>query len=406
MINFKIIAVLASMILFLNCGEKFKDGSSGQDENNSNGKRFDPAENPPQAGSDESKIVITNPGIDFDFTGASAVSSFAENELALQSSTEFQKITGDGNLESLSNGSKIATKLKKSPKNALLVTDDQSNQILISSDGTETQLGNVKENIQAGFGGDGVLYFESADDEQIYKIKHGSTTPEKLTSYPWDSMAIRNTTGSAITYEGRKGNNFQSFTYFQGVNFTFNDGSPPPVALGDKGLIFSDDIKDKNFASYDGKEIIKKKIDGLDSYDGGFYHPEGAVIFVYGLSVLDEEVCPDSPNGIVFVDTDLNVKPIGCTPSGASSSVEELTMSGNLFVMKGTSEVWVYGINSWQQKLLDGFTPINISLAGTTLYYDGMDISGKYIVGTIDVITKEKVDLNLDGTVVDLIGFK
>jgi hypothetical protein len=106
------------------------------------------------------------------------------------------------------------------------------------------------------------------------------------------------------------------------------------------------------------------------------------------------------------MDVKRSTKKIACTTSGMGdgSQIRILT-SGDLFVYSDHgNDVWVYGVNSWGQKLLSGFTPINLSLSGTTLYYDGMDAQGNYIVGKIDVLTKANTTLNV-GVVDELIGF-
>ncbi len=417
---FATIGVIGILMAILSCKEGEESGEEGAEESqpdsmtspegegrgegNEGGQ---PPSNPnPPLIPDESKIEIESAGADFDFTGALAVGTLRVTSLQGNSTTAFKKFGLDGSPQEIAKAARQVLDLKKSSKNRLVIRDSDSRVVLISSDGVETEIPNVAAESSfdrmVTIADDGTVYFKSSVDHLIYKISIDSTTPTRLNNFPFDSMDLTYVTGSAVRYSGMSNGSTSDFTYFQGINFVFEqcNGGGPDSALGDVGLLY-DDCSENNFAYWDGSAIVREKIDRLLMNGGAFWHPNGAVVFGQG----NVEGCPFESFGLVFVDEARAISPIGCTP-GLVNFGPDVTISGDLFIVKGTSAVWVFGINGWRQALLEGITVINLSLAGSTLYYDGMNPMGDYIAGKIDVITKEQTSLNFEGSIAQIIGFK
>jgi hypothetical protein len=384
------------------------DGKGG--DSGGNGTPFVGSSTPPDPNANSNAITITAAGTDFDFTGAHAVASLSGSGLLQNGGSEYKKLDADGNLVAIDKNGKKVGAIRRVGKTRLLVKDDTDRTVIVQQDGSEVVIADARlENTRTNASGE--IYYVNETDRLIYRIPADSTTPVKLTNFPFNSMELRFVSGGAVRYEGRSGPTNTEFTYFKGVNYSFGGCNGGFAAtLADVGLLF-DDCTGNNYAYWNGTEIAKEHLD-MQMNGGGFWHPNGAVVFGQGQPALND-ACPFSAMGILFVNADKTMSPIGCAPEGVFGGFSperddssSILLAGDFFVIKGQNNVRVYATNSWQQDLLSGFTPINLSLAGTTLYYDGMTPAGGYVVGKIDIITKETQDFSIDGQVADLIGLQ
>lgn len=352
---------------------------------------FIPSSIPPDPAQNSNVLVIQAPGTDFDFTGAQGVAKIRIN----QSTSEYKKIDLSGLLSPIGRNGQKVVNLKRIGADRLLLQDDYNRVILVSNDGTEVELtGNNFDAYRPNSTGD-IFYVDQS--AQMFRIASNSATATSLGSFPFDQINIADVSGSAVTYYGYIGNQSLRFAFFDGVNFSFaNCNSGLVTAIATVGLAFND-CSEENFAFFDGTTIQKEKLPIYFSSQG-FWHPDGAVVFSYN-NPLD---CSNN-QAISFINREKQIRPIGCSPSVSTSNP---VVSGDFFVIRGTSYAKAYAINSWQQDILTGFTPTKLSLAGTTLFYDGFAPNGSYVIGKIDIITKQQSNFNFGTTVQDLIAFQ
>jgi len=355
------------------------------------GNIFVPASAPPALTGKETGVTISQPGQDYDFTGALAVSTVKQTSLAT-SESDFKKIDATGALLEIAKGSVKAMKIKRG-KTRLLVLDSNGASTLVDTDGMETIVPALNFE-SARFNEEGTLFFTDNGSTIINSIVPSSKTPNKITNYPFDNMSLTKVSGNAVEYAATSNGIYNRFVLNNGIQFPATDSSYGlKVALGSGYLAIN------SFMYWDGTQAVSERTSFVSF--NGFRHDDGAVVISAGIGIS----CDGYTLG--FVNLKREITPIGCNPRGMmQEAFDGPIASGDLFVVKGTSEVWVYGVNTWQQKLLSGFTPINLSFAGTTLYYDGMTLQGEYVAGQMDVITKKNKPITTDTQLGNLVGLK
>lgn len=301
--------------------------------------------------------------------------------------------------------------MKRSRKGDFLLLDSQGNSWfkLAGVDAVEKEVPATFETAQFNEHGD--LYYVHSTDKRLYRIEHvpvtaslaesvdpyASREPKKVTEYPFDSMDLQKVSGKALKYAGTSNGTTSSFVTLEGKNFAFATcGFGMVTAFGD-GLLYSD-CSAENFVRKDGtKESLPVTMLG-----GGFWTPTGAVVQSSGQTGIS---CANDEHGIVHIASETKViTPIACTKDLSGIFLGKVVADGERFAVWTNNKVTAYDTAGMHHVVLEGFTPINLSLAGTTLVYDGMDADGKYVIGQVDIVTKDKAPYQVEGAATTVVA--